>query len=518
MTWLAGALVDWAVDWLGEAATTGIPGTSPGGVATFALALENGYTVTYRWPTNVIKSQSGKEQRIARNDAAKESYDGEVKLFGTQAVAARASLARHAANGEAFLLGLPHEAMSMRLASSSTTVYVDSTAASDWMNPGQRVVTMWIDPENPETIEQADGVIQSTTAQTIVLDAAPGDAGTIGAVIMPAVAIYLEPEQAMPRYPTSAEAWNLRAHAATFDFARTLASLALGPLTAAAGLNAATVTARAEGSSPSFQMIGDSADFGYLLEETATSTIFHFYPGFTTVTELNAALSGSTLIAPTGTWGTGTLDSGDEVPLTALAGGEVAGPVGTGATVTEYASHPVWDLKLDNDSQVTDSIHALTTILDYGGVPQSIGTADQADWGRSVAASGNLGEEFQWLKLFLATVRGRQKAFWLSTHRDDLPYVSHAAEYITVEGDVGAWISQRSHLHVVDSGVDVYCEITEAIDNGDGTWELYTDAAPFTAPETVSWLELVRFTQDEFSVEFSEHGWSLKTTATAVQQ
>jgi hypothetical protein len=521
MNWLGGALIDWVADWLGEDDATGIPGTSPGGVATFALALENGYTVTYRWPTDVIKTRSGKEQRISRNDAAKESYDGSVLLFGDQAVAARNSLARYAASGQAFLLGLPHEGMSMRLASSGTTVYVEDTTASDWMNPGQRVITMWIDPENPEIIEQADGVIQSTTSQTIVLDAAPGVAGAIGAIIMPAVPIYLEPEQAMPRYPTNAERWELRARAARCDFAMTLASLDLGPLTAATGLNSATVTARTEGSAPSFQMVGDSADFGYLLEETGGSVIFHFYPGFSTVEDLYAALLTSTLVAPTGTYGTGTLGGSDEVALTALSGGDTAGPVGTGASVTTYASHPVWDQPLDNESTITDSIHALTEILDYGGIPYSIGSADMADWGRAVQAHGTLGLEFQWLKLFLATVLGGQKAFWLSTHRDDLPFVSKATNTITVEGDVGAWYpSQRQHVEVVESsGTVTRAEITTGVDNGDGTWTLTIGTTLATSSvDRVSWLELCRFAGSDFPVTFDQHGWQIQTTATAVQR
>lgn len=518
MNWHAEGDAGWSIDWHGES-ETGIPGASVG-VGTFALALENGYTVTLRYPTDIIKSKSGREQRISRNDAAKESYAGSVVLFGADAVDVRNTLARYAALGSAFLLALPHEQLSIRANAAGATVYVHDTTERDWMNPGQRVVCMRTDPDDDLHFDTAEGVIQSTTANSITLNTAPGDAALIGGVIMPVRAIYLEPNQSLPRYPTRAERWDIQARAAGFDFAMALASLDLGPLTALAALDAATVTARVAGSTPTFRLVGDAADFGLSLVETSDSVVIHFYPGFTTAEHVYAALQISTLIAPTGTWGVGTLDSGDAFAATALAGGDASGPVGTGATVTTYADHPVWDELLDNDSTITDSIHAMTEILDYGGVPQSIGSADMADWGREVVVSGSLGYDFQWLKLFLSTVKGQQKAWWLSTWRDDLTIVSVAGEYITVTGDVAAWYpAQREHIHVREAdGSDVYCLINAAIDNGDGTWELQTDAAPFTDPVGVSWLELCRFATDTFTVTFDDEGWQMPTEARVVQQ
>lgn len=520
MRWTLDWRQDWRQEWRGpEQDTSVFPGQGPSGSATFALDLEDGYTLTWRWPTNVIKSRSGKEQRISRNDAPKESYAGSALLFDDQPAATRATLARFMALGDAFLLGLPHESATLTQAASGTTVYVTSTSLLDWKNPGQRVIV-----ESPDRSEHVDGVIQSTTSTSITLDVAPGLVGGIGGRIMPSRPVYLEPEQQFDRYPVNAERWNLQARAATFDFAMTLASLALGPLTSHVGLDSATVTAKNPGAAPTFAMIDDSIA-GEFLVETPSAVEVHYTngggaPGQTTVADLQALLLTSSVVQPTGIWGSGLLTAGDAFAATALTGGDTSGPIGTGATVETYASHPVWDRPLSIDDTNADSIQAMTEILDFGGVPYAVGSADYADWGRTVAIYDETQEEWQWLKLFLATVKGRQKAFWLSTWREDLTYVSHVTSTLTVEGDVTAWYPlQRQHLHVQEAdGSHVWCAITAVTDNGDGTFDVTTDAAPFVEPVMVSWLELARFGSEEFSVEFKGAGFEMRTTATVVQR
>lgn len=513
----AGAMLTW----LGFDEGTGglFPGFGPGGAATFALDLEDGYSITWRWPTSIIKTRSGKEQRASRNDRAKESYEGRAYLFGQRAVDTRAVLARSAAQGSAFLLGLPHEALSMRLASSGTTVYVHTTER-DWMNPGQRAVCVWRDPDDPETVETQDVTIQSTTADTITVDTAPGNAGQLGAEIMPAMAVYLEPEQAFPRWRTRAESWQFQARAALFDFAMTLHSLDLGPVTAAAGLENATVTAKTNlAADIVFKLVNEPsvAATGELSEEEIAGQIwvvFAYLENVTTIGDMVTALQASTYVVLSGATNLAeTLTVADEsLDAYVLSGGATQGPVGTGVTVETYASHPVWTFDLDNDGEIIDSIHALTEVIDHGGVPYAVGSADQADWGRTVIASGELGADFQWLKLFMATIKGPAKAFWLSTRRDDLPFVSKAAGTVTVSGDVGAWFpSQRQHIEIVEtSGTITRAEITVATNNGNGTYTLTIGTTLATSDvERVSWLELVRFTRDEFTVEIDAEGWTL---------
>ncbi len=535
MGWMLDWCVGWNLDWLGSSASVTIPGAGSDGVATFALELQNGYTVTYRWPTDIIKTRSGKEQRISRNDQALESYSGKAMLFGTAGADMRAIFARFAAAASTFTLALPHEELTLRADAVGAVVPVETTLLSDWMNPGQRVVVV----HNRQSIE---AVIQSTTADTITLDIAIGsDAldggldldlggsslGVRGARIMPTMPILLDPEQAFPRYRTAVEMWDLRARAAAFGFARELATLALGPYTALPGLDLATVTERYPGACSSFAMANDGLDGLGNLDETTDDVVFHFVSaGFliTTAEALYAALSASTRLAPTGTWGTGNLTAADvfDQPLT---GGELQGPIGTGASLTTYAgdgtARPVWHHPLENKSTITDSIQAMTQIIDHDGVPYSISTADMADWGRAIAYQGKGLAAWQWLKLFIATVKGQQEAFWLSTWRNDLPFVSKAANTITVRADVGAWFPrQRQYVQVVETnGTQTRAKVTAAVDHGDGTWTLTIGTTlASSSVRMVSWLELVRFTKGDFAVTFNAGGFELKTVATGVQQ
>lgn len=514
---------DWTGEWLGpETDTTVFPGQGPSGSYTFALDLEVGYTLTWRWPTPVIKKKSGKEQRISRNDRAKESYSGSVLLFGADMASVRAQLARFMALGDAFLLGLPHEALTLRANASGAVVYVKDTSLSDWMNTGQRCVVV-------RDGSSVDAVIQSHTSNSITLDVSPGTIGDVGGFIMPALAVYLEPEQAFDRYPVNAERWHINARAATFDFAMGLHSLALGPLTTHVGLDAATVTAKNPGAAPTFAMI-DDAIAGEHLVETPAAVEVHYTSGGgapqqTSVADLQALLLTSSIVSPTGTWGAGLLTTGDAFAATQLAGGDTAGPVGTGASLTTYSgdgtSRPVWDRRLLNDGTITDSIQAMTEIIDHGGVPYAVGHADMADWGRAVTFHTDEQSEWQWLKLFLATVKGRQKAFWLSTWRDDLPFVSKSTNTITVEADVPAWFPlQRQYVQVVETdGTETRAKITASVDNGDGTYTLTIGTTlGSSSVEMVSWLELCRMTSEEISVTFGEDGIAMQTTATVVQQ
>lgn len=509
MRWISDYHLDWQLDWRGPSEDTSlVPGFGPGGVATFALDLQHGYTVTCQWPTDIIPSASGKEQRISQNDRAKESYSGAALLLGDATLDVRAALAKYAALGSQFLLGLPHEALTIRADSAGTVVPVHSTALCDWAKEGQRVIVS----RNRAHVE---AVIQSATANAITLNVAPGSVGKRGGFIMPARPIILEPQQEFARYRTKAELWKIQARAATFDFAMTLATLALGPLTASAGLEDATLTARHAGSSPTFAMLPDGIGAA-TMDETASGVTIHYEPvgGFapSTIEQVFALLEASTLLNPTGTWGSGSLQAADEVPETPLAGGDTQSAVGTGAAIAMYAGRPVWDERLVNAGTNSDVIHAMTEIVDYGGVPYAVGRREQPDWGRAVPFRARSNEQWQWLKLFLATVKGPQKSFWLSTWRPDLGYVSHAGTQLTVRGDVAAWYpKQRQHLAIpFDDSSLAYRKIASAANNGDGTWTLTLDAALGAGTVTmVSWLELARFNSSTFTITFDAKGFSV---------
>lgn len=529
MRWSADWRLDWRLDWRGPTDAGGFPGSGPAGVAVAALSLENGYRVTHRWVTDIIKTRSGKEQRISRNDRPKESYSGSAVLLGTAIVDLRTQLATIAARGESIMLGLQHEEMFLRADAVGTTVYVfaDAFALADWTNVGQRVQVIREDEDG--TLESVEAVIQSTTADSITLDVEPGDVGLYGGRIMPIVPILLEPQQDFERMENSeVEIWKLNGRSMVTDFASDLHTLDIGPLTTHVGLESASVVQRNSGSPVSFYFSSaiDPGFGGVFLWEGVDLVIVYYEasgagvsPG--TVEAAYTALLTSTYVQPTGTWGTGVLTVGDTFAETALSGGDSESPVGTGVTLVEHDGDPVWDFPIILGGSVTDVIHALTEILDYGGTPYSLGLADMADWGRAIAVQSEHREDWQWLKLFLATVKGRQKAFWLPTYRDDLPFVSKATDEITVTGDVAAWYpAQRQHLQIEETaGTITRAEITAAVNNGDGTWTLTIGTTLATSSvERVSWLERCRFESDEFSFTFNAHGFSFGAVARVVQQ
>lgn len=483
--------------WYGISPSAFIPGYGPSGVATIAGALQLGYTLTWTWPTDIIPSVAGGEQRIPRNNRPQESFDGATLLFGDEAPDAHAMLAKHAATGATFLLGLPHEALPLSENSIGNTCRVPRTDLSDWMNKGQRVIVV----RNKQFV---NAVVQDHGADTILLDVAPGALGKKGGFIMPTLAIYLDPKQSFERYRTQLERWKIKAQSAIFGFARTLAKLDLGPITATSGLNLATVTARVAGSTPTFRITRDIFSGAAMHEGLGVVTVRIGTFVAPDVQDVYNLLLSSTLVAPTGTWGAGSMGAGDVVPATELAGGDTAGPVGTGAALTMYEDCPVWDRKLKNSGTNTDSIDGLTQTIDHGSIPYQVALADAPIWSRAVNLSGKGLAAWQWLKLFMVTVRGAAKVFWLSTWRDDLAIVGHAASALTVIGNVKTWYpALREHIHVREAdGSNVHCKINAIVDNGNGTFELQTNAAPFTDPVGVSWLELCRFDGESFPVKF----------------
>jgi hypothetical protein len=349
---------------------------------------------------------------------------------------------------------------------------------------------------------------------------------------MPARAIYLEPKQDFARYPVDAEVWRLVARAAVFDFAPIKASLDLDTVTTSGVLDGITLVSRPDGlvgNSITVAFDGDALfpTFGGLSEIGLATTIL-YRPGVTTLAELEALLLLSNNVLMTGTWtGTDTIDASDEFAATALTGGADA-VVGTGATLTTYSgdgtSRPVWDRPLGIDGTISDAIHALTEIIDFNGVPYAIGNADMMDGGRTVILRSERRLDWQWFRLFTWTVKGGQKSWWLPTWRDDLPFVSKAANTITIDGDASDfaawWPTQREHVQVLETdGTITRAKITAAVDNGNGTWTLTIGTTLASSSVLmVSWLERCRFEGDEFEITWGHDGFKLETEARVVQR
>lgn len=316
---------------------------------------------------------------------------------------------------------------------------------------------------------------------------------------------------------------NLRARGATpLDYAPARASLALASFTSSASLANAVVYARQTGLEPIiFTLDGDSGhpDQGSLFELFILgikTVIFNYKPGVTTFDDLLAALASSAFVVLVGVTNTSaTMGAGDEGGGV-LSGAAANGDVGNGATLTTYESLPVWDRKLPVDSTVEDGVHGMTEILDHGGAPYALPTADRADWYRRVRIVAGRRAAWQWFRLFMYAVRGCAGRFWLPTWRNDLEYVSHNGSTLVIDpGDFSAWWP-RIHRNVMirqEDGTITYAEITAAT-GGTLTLSASLSASPV---DLISWLESCRFEDaDRYTTRHDEHGFSVDLIARVV--
>lgn len=513
-SWLAGWDAKWKVGWFGlDASSAPFQGYGPDGVATLGLALATGFKVTYAWATDIIPHRDGTEQRIATLDRPKQTYDGAATLLGSDPRFNRARLARYAAQGAVFLLGLPHEGLTLLGDTPGVTFTVSAAdlAACDWAQIGQRVVSV-----APDGSVSSAGVLQSVGSGSLVVDVPPGSAGNHGGAVMPAMAIYLEPQQDFPRYAVTAEQWNIKARAAIFDFAPPSATIDVGVATGIAAWTGVILVSRKPGLFGSCFIQATNAGVT-LLNETGVVTTIDFQNGVTTLGDVASLLDASANVKMTGTYNPATvLHSLDGFSLLELDGIDAAGAMGAGATLTMYAGHPVWDRGVENDSTITDSVQAQTELVDLGGIPVSIGHATYPAWGRAVGMESTQWSEWQWAKAMLAALRGMQCMFWLSTYRDDLTFVAMNGASImkvsTTDGsDIGAWWpAQRDRIAVEQTnGTVQYAQILTVTDNGDGTQSLSLDTNIAGTPKRVSWLEPCRLNSDDVEVTFGgTGGWS----------
>ncbi len=533
----AGGRSTWWGPWFPDGAPNPnlVPGVGPAGAATFALDLQSGATMTLSWLTDIFKAYDGRERRISRLDLPKRKISGNAFLVGgAMARSTRARMARYAASGSPFLLGLPFDELTMSADADETDVHVSTTTLVDWGVQGQRVIV-----QNGDDF--ANAVTQVVSSNSITLDVDPAELGASGCRIMPAVAVFFDPQQGFSRYPTDpdddVEKWAVSCSIIPFGYEQNVrqASASLSGSTGA--LKQATilyVNYSSAGNEYSIQFVGDSGSADGSISISGHAYTFHFLPGATTVAIMMAALV--SIFDFSGTFlPTDFLVAGDEVgPLQlSLGADKIWGAMGTGATLATFAGRPLWDREILVDQVAGDSVHAMTEIVDMGGVLANIGSTLQPDWGRAVLARADLGIEWQWLKLFLFTVRGRARAFWLATWRNDLQAISFDTGELLISGpsfdtgDFFGWYPlQRTTLQILqEDGTVTCCAIADATDNGDGTIALTVndeDGDPIDFVDSditmVSWLELCHFESDDFQVKFSGSQFELNTQARVVQQ
>lgn len=200
--------------WFGPRATIADAVVPPvGGTGdVLAMDVQSGSKVTFSWLTDVLKSWSGKEQRIAINSMPRQRYEFSSLLTDGQTREVFSLLAGAANDGVLFLLGLAYEALTI-VSSTSSTIAVQSTTFADWAVPGQRIMVVSRDglTNGTATIQSAGGGVININADLTAI-ALPG------ARVMPAQGVYLEPDQSLGRYRVNAGTIDLAARAARHKF------------------------------------------------------------------------------------------------------------------------------------------------------------------------------------------------------------------------------------------------------------------------------------------------------------
>jgi hypothetical protein len=523
----------------------GVPGatviqpTGPGGAATFLL-LESGSKITYSWATDVQKAYSGKEYRPQALDDPKRTLVGAATLLGDDTRTMRARLARYAAIGSTFLLGLPFEAVSITGDATGKVIPTTSTAVADWAAVGQRVV---VSDGNGGAI---DATIQALTASSITIDIDPGSLGNLGGMVMPTVPVFFDPQMTFDRFRVNAvERWNLNARAAVFGWptAGRAAFAALADFAIATPGNLVNLVIKAaapgaQGNAISIRFIADLTGSIPTRTGSGNTYVFH-YNSTTTAAAMVAAIIATGALTVAGSYKpSALLLAGDAIGPFALSNGSDTsyGAMGLGATIATYAGRPVWTKGVQVEMTANDSIQSLAELVDLGGLPISIGTAAQSDWGRALYLNRTSVDDWQWIKAFLAAVRGRQRAFWCASWRADLTLASTAiggGSFVTgtitvfgpsdAAGGIDAWFPlqrDRLQLRQVD-GTITLAQITSVTDNHDGTLAvaLAFDSAPSAAAlDLVSWLELCRMEADTFEFTWEGAMFTFNAQARVVQQ
>lgn len=428
-----------------------VPPSTSAGAGVIELVLSGQVTVSYLWETLINKDRSGRETRIALLDRPNEKYQGEALLVGGDVRRLRALLQRNAASGSAFQLGLPYEELTIIADASGNLITTTPTDVADWTIPGQRALIIRPDGESNDT---APCVIQSASASQIALDISPGDVAISTARIMPTVPVFLDPEQSFSRFTRDeaedgpAEKFTVVATAvhAGFISAGVPAILPLAePVTHGSALQGLILVALAGGNQGNSIVVTLSDDAltadGEMDEDVNALTVHFKYVGDeTTVDQFLALVGGSSLLGIGGTFtGSDTLASADDTftdlsPAGGIDGGFSA--VGGGASITTYSGRPVYDRSLLVETAAEDMIHALTELIDLGGLPYNPGDTTTPDWQRDALFQSDEQSEFQWFKLFLATVRGRQRAWWMPSWRQDLIPLSIGAGSAAVKAEI----------------------------------------------------------------------------------
>lgn len=189
-----------------------VPAIGPDGAYTIFFDLETGGRVRYSYMSDVTRVRIGPEYRTSVVDYPRRTYEFTLQLDDAQARDLKTNLFRNMPQAQRFNLALWHESLTLSADASGNTVFVNSTAMSEWCVPGRRVVVV-----SRDGTSAVPAVLGVATANTIVLSVAPGSVGDAGGSVMPTDLVWLEANQAFGYHPNNLEIWNMTAVSALQD-------------------------------------------------------------------------------------------------------------------------------------------------------------------------------------------------------------------------------------------------------------------------------------------------------------
>lgn len=215
--------------------------------------------------------------------------------------------------------------------------------------------------------------------------------------------------------------------------------------------------------------------------------------------------------------------------------------MGKGATITTVtAGAPVavsaitdedvliWDRPNAIEGTATEAMFSGAETVDLGALPFGIGGATAPGWTRAIKYRSSSRADWQWWKAFIRQVRGRQRAFLLSTNRPDFVFDSNTANVFKIKsssvaggGDYVSWFVSTAHRRIavtLTSGAVQVLEVQGVVDNLDGTLTLSLDASVTGAVERISLLEQVRFERDELEATIDGPVFAVDEVVRVVQE
>lgn len=202
-----------------------------------------------------------------------------------------------------------------------------------------------------------------------------------------------------------------------------------------------------------------------------------------------------------------------------------SGTVGVGSSLTMFDSLPVWDRGVLVEGQRQEQILTGADLVDLGGKVAAIGEFDQAQWTRSLDFTSSNRDDWQWLKLFLDTIRGSWKSFLLRTYRPDLVAIGDASGgTLTIDTSVqsysDSWYPSLAHrrLAIVLSDGTVNYRSVASVGGGGATEDLVLSSALAGTIARVEFLETVRLASDEAAVSWRGRVFDTQMDAVVVQQ